>query len=161
MPLEFTFSAYMSQPIRREFALVIVTYGKDNGDSFLSEYFACIHSDHPTKFARRYFYGNTRTLESQLEYTPEVIRENTLTSAQLELDGYILQKYDTTHDTYYTNKSFQLQKIPDQRLVDLAVQNFFREEFNFVIAKSKCASLGSYLERALKIPPIVGQDLTV
>lgn len=150
---ELQFKLYLSQQIKNEFALIIVTYGKDVY-SFVSEYFAFIHATETKLYTSRHYLEDAHYLETEFRYNLEVIREETLESAQAELYEYIDIKYENTKDPYYLNNNFMLKEIPNRKLINLSIQGFFEQEFKFVIEKTICDSLREYLGKASNLPKI-------
>lgn len=148
-----TFSVYLSQPVKNEFALVIVTHEKKD-DSFVSEFFAFVHSPKPQRFAMKYYQKGAAFLEQAFDYTIEVVRDDTLASAQAELDGYMLAKYEQTQDPYYLGKFFELKKIPQRRLLAYHVQGLCNDQFRYIVDESLCDALRKYLMAILDVPPI-------
>ena len=159
-PEDPAFTVYLSQPIKNEFALAIIAHEKKQGPpvSFIAEYFVFIHSiNKPTKaqrFAAKYSYKNSaKMFDETFHYNGEDLRDDTVSCAKAELDGYTLAKYEETKDVSYLNRFFDLRIIPQRRLLAYHVQGLFDEEFQFVSDNSDCGPLCRYLTAVLQVPP--------
>lgn len=151
MPKPSIFKVYLSQPLRGEFALVLVT-GQRETHHFISEYFIFIHAKEKRKYCKRFTLENAHWFETEFKRTIEDECESALVAAKAELDGYILEKYETTEDTFWGYKLFDLQPIPEIRLLTYWMQGLFDEEYNFMFKWTNCDPLREYLPKIIQSP---------
>jgi hypothetical protein len=158
MPTQSIFKVYLSQPLRGEFALVIVT-GQRESHNFLSEYFAFVHSPKRKQYCKRFVLDNAEWLQSQFDRTPENECDDSLVAAQAALDGYILEKYESTKDPYYATKLFELRQIPEIRMLTYWMQDLFNEELRYLYRFTKCDPLREFLVKVLQAPKFRESDI--
>ncbi len=145
------FRVYLSQPLRGEFALVIVSAKREQHD-FVSEYFAVVHAKERKLFSRKFRVDNAAWLESQFQHTVESECDSALVAVQSTLDGYILDKFETTGIPYYSCNLFDLPTIPEIRLLTYWMQGLFNEEFEYIAKWTQSDSLRELLYKILQAP---------
>jgi len=151
MPNSSSFNAYLSQPIRGEFALAIVT-GNREAHHFVSEYFAFVHAKERKEYCKRFRIDNAHWLESEFHHTVDDECQSAFVAARAALDGYILEKFESTKDPYYGSRLFELQPIPEIRLLTYWMQGLFDTELKRTARWTQCVPLREFLSKIFQSP---------
>ena len=153
MPINMSYSVYLTQPLRKEYALIIITTSED-GESFVSEYFILMKSDNNHISACRNYYHDAQFLKTQFNYDLKLVQEATLHTVQAELDNYLFNKYEKDNDNFWIDRRFKPEETENYRLIMFAMHGLFRDGLQFVSRKSICQPLIDYLNEAFKLRQI-------
>jgi hypothetical protein len=148
-----SYSVYLTQPLRKEYALIIITTGED-GDNFVSEYFILMKSKDNHISACRHYYHDAQFLKAQFNYDLKLVKEATLHTVQAELDSYLFKKYESDNDNFWIDRRFKPEETENYRLIMFTMHGLFQGGLQFVSRKTICQPLIDYLDKAFKLKQI-------
>ena len=151
------FSVYLTQPIRGEYGLIILTVGEEN-NSFVAEYFILMKSKDHIRTGSRHYYPQADFLKKEYNYDLDLVEKATLDAVQAALDSYLFEKSQKDGDHFWIDHEFTPERTEDYRLLMFAMHGLFREDLDFVANKTVCDPLVDYLRKALDVRQVTKLD---